>query len=106
MISYDGATDTRESYGWMTVECAPGPQVLPGKGYFGRVTPPVHHDGSQESDDRLAFLVVACGFHRHDADVWPRSAPASARCSGAGSARTRASSFPKRGPTRTSRPPR
>jgi hypothetical protein len=76
MISYDGATNTRESYGWITVECAPGPLLLPGTGYLGRVTPPVHHDGSQERDDRLALLVVACGFHRHDADVWPRARPA------------------------------
>src|SRR5215212_5166922 len=60
----------------MTVECARGPLLLSGTGYLGRVTPPVHHDGSQESDDRLALLVVACGFHRHDADVWSRARPA------------------------------
>src|SRR5215218_9516010 len=76
MISYDGATNTRESYGWITVECAPGPLLLLGTGCLERVTPPVHHDGSQERDDRLALLVVACGFHRHDADVWPRARPA------------------------------
>src|SRR5829696_1591951 len=44
-------------------------------GHLGRVTPPVHHDGSREGDDRLALLVVARGFHRHDADAGPRARP-------------------------------
>src|SRR5215204_4364353 len=47
-----------------------------GTGHLGRVTPPVDHDGTQEGDDRLAVLVVARCFHRHDADAWPRARPA------------------------------